>query len=468
MPKKEHETFLEYKSRIIDPVSESFCPSKWLYANIWLNSKKTASCYHCVQHEFSVEEVVKNPQAMHNTAYKKSIRKMMLEGEKPSECEYCFHTERIDSNNLSDRVVLSNQYDEDVIKAISKDPNEDSKLQVLELAFSRACNLSCSYCASGISSAWAHKTKNYLSKIDGDFSFEGDLGRYNVSFEDQVTNIDKEVDERVVDAFFRWWPELSERLKIIRVTGGEPTMSTHFWEFLEILKKYPKPNLKFVLNTNLIVSTKNFEKLISAARVMPNFHLCTSCEGTKAEAEFARNSFDYDQWIKYTEASLQSGVFSSVMIMMSANIFTARTTTSFLNVMLKWKQKYGTEMPIINVNTVDEPRFLSVLILPYYLRLLNAFKIQLWLLKNKYNDYVTDYERESLKRLQRYMLKGQILKNEGKPIEEYYYQFLQFLKLYNRQDDFNKTYPFTYKLWVLYMKIYLKLKGKQKGKRKHV
>jgi hypothetical protein len=77
MPKQNNETDLEYKRRVIDIKSESFCAAKWYNATIWLGSGQTTSCHHPLPHQVSVEEVLANPKALHNTQKKKSERDMI-------------------------------------------------------------------------------------------------------------------------------------------------------------------------------------------------------------------------------------------------------------------------------------------------------------------------------------------------------------------------------------------------------
>ena len=110
MPKKQNETFLDYKKRVIDPISPSFCAAKWNNATIWLGSGTTASCHHPPAHKISIEEIKRNPKALHNTKHKKLMRKQMLDGERPSECEYCWKIEDIKRNNISDRVFKTITY----------------------------------------------------------------------------------------------------------------------------------------------------------------------------------------------------------------------------------------------------------------------------------------------------------------------------------------------------------------------
>ena len=59
MPRLPNETDHEYKARVIDPKSASFCAAKWYNATIWLGSGMTTSCHHPLPHKIDVEEVKK-------------------------------------------------------------------------------------------------------------------------------------------------------------------------------------------------------------------------------------------------------------------------------------------------------------------------------------------------------------------------------------------------------------------------
>ena len=93
--KKHEESFAQYKSRLIDPISDSYCAAKWLNATIWLGNGQTTSCHHPLGHQIDAKELLTNPSAIHNTPHKKLMRKMMQEGQRPQECEYCWKIEDI-------------------------------------------------------------------------------------------------------------------------------------------------------------------------------------------------------------------------------------------------------------------------------------------------------------------------------------------------------------------------------------
>ena len=84
MPRLPNETDHQYKARVIDPKSASFCAAKWYNATIWLGSGMTTSCHHPLPHKIDVEEVKKNYKAIHNTPEKKEQRRQMQCGERPA------------------------------------------------------------------------------------------------------------------------------------------------------------------------------------------------------------------------------------------------------------------------------------------------------------------------------------------------------------------------------------------------
>jgi len=97
---------IQWKKDTLDTISDSFCAAKWKQVTIHLQNGQTHSCHHPVPHKIPVEELLGNPGALHNTNHKKEQRKMMLEGKRPSECDYCWKVEDT-SNSFSDRVFKS-------------------------------------------------------------------------------------------------------------------------------------------------------------------------------------------------------------------------------------------------------------------------------------------------------------------------------------------------------------------------
>jgi hypothetical protein len=56
MGRKQTEGFSEFKQRMIDPISETFCAAKWYNATIWLGHGQTTSCHHPPGHYIHPKE----------------------------------------------------------------------------------------------------------------------------------------------------------------------------------------------------------------------------------------------------------------------------------------------------------------------------------------------------------------------------------------------------------------------------
>ena len=152
---------LEFRQQVLDPISDSFCAAKWYNATIWLGSGQTTSCHHPPAHPIG-DDFRTNPRAIHNTNQKKEDRRMMLAGERPPGCEYCWKIEDMGRNAVSDRVYKSRIYKIEDLKTAARTPaHEDVNLRTLEIAFDRTCQLACSYCNPAFSSTWVRDIRQH-------------------------------------------------------------------------------------------------------------------------------------------------------------------------------------------------------------------------------------------------------------------------------------------------------------------
>src|SRR6266700_3932369 len=89
----------------LDEISPSFCLAKWLQVTLHLQTGQTHSCHHPASHRIQEKELIGRPDALHNSNPKKLARKEMLEGKRPSECDYCWKIEDISPTLTSDRFL---------------------------------------------------------------------------------------------------------------------------------------------------------------------------------------------------------------------------------------------------------------------------------------------------------------------------------------------------------------------------
>ena len=123
----------------LDSVGCGMCLAKWTQVTLQLQTGHNHSCHHPKTHKINLQEIKRNPSALHNTNYKKKRRKEMLQGGRPAECEYCWNVED-NSDRFSDRVFKSGEYWSlphfDEIKAL--DWRADYNPRYVEVAFSNA------------------------------------------------------------------------------------------------------------------------------------------------------------------------------------------------------------------------------------------------------------------------------------------------------------------------------------------
>ena len=193
---------LDYKKQVLDTKSASFCGAKWYNATIWLGSGMTTSCHHPLPHKIDVEEIKKNPKALHNTKEKKLQREMMQAGERPAGCEYCWKIEDMGPDNVSDRVYKSKIYSEEDLKTAYNTPcQKDFDLQTLEISFDRTCNFACSYCNPAFSTTWVKDIKKF-----GPYKDLQSDGRNHFTHEHKSSQLyGYQEDNPFVEAFWKWW-----------------------------------------------------------------------------------------------------------------------------------------------------------------------------------------------------------------------------------------------------------------------
>jgi len=400
MPKKPNETLIDYRNRAIDSISPSFCAAKWLNATIWLGSGTTASCHHPPAHKIPLEEVAVNFTAIHNTKHKKEMRKLMLEGQRPGECEYCWKMEDMGKDAVSDRVFKTIIYEDKEIKQLADMPwDTDVDLKTLEISFDRVCNLACSYCNASFSTTWAKDIKNngpYINMVsDGAGAFTQD-GSWAEPYKNDE-------DNPYIQAFWQWWDSgLNTSLEELRITGGEPLMSGNTWKLLDWFG-LQKSNMRFALNSNLIAKQDIIDKLIVKTHDIKDFHLYTSCEAVGAQAEYIRDGLDYNMWLSNLKQIGTEGTLKGLHVMMTINSLCLFSITDFLDEIYKLKESSGRKNPTVSLNLLRFPSFQSPLALPDHIKTYCRTQLETWYTTVKHKPLWHEFERASIERLIDYL-----------------------------------------------------------------
>lgn len=446
----------------LDKHSPSFCVAKWKQVTIHLDTGRTHSCHHPITHKIPLDEIVINPSALHNTNYKKDQRRMMLEGQRPQECDYCWKVEdsakSSDIESYSDRVVKSADiWARDYIDNIPKlDWKQDTNPSNMEVNFGSTCNFKCSYCNPEVSSKWMEEIRSYGGYKLINSTYNGiEWFRDN----DRIPIPTKEINP-YIDAFWKWWPNVIKDLRVFRITGGEPLLNKNTFRVLDHLIDNPRPDLSFSINSNLCVPKNLFNEfiekisIIQERRAVKDFKLYTSCEAHGNRAEYIRFGLNYDQWLKNCETVLRQVPDSRLTIMSTFNILSVTSFKFMLEDLLALKNKY-TIQPTrphtvsIDVPYIRWPEFMVPWLIP--VEWLSYIEDTVtWMYQNLQQTYwpplcgkgFFDYE---IKRLERLFLvtKQSINTIEKSKLNDLRQDFVAFVAEHDKRrgTDFLKTFP---------------------------
>ncbi len=337
----------EFKDQL-NTVSPSMCLAKWQQVTVHLQTGRTHSCHHPSSHKVPVEEIAIDVSALHNTKFKKEQRKLMLKGQRPSECDYCWRVEDSapDGSVFSDRIMKSiDSWALPYFDKISKSTGDENiNPSYLEISFSNTCNFKCSYCSPEISSKWVEEirqhgpypTSNYYNGIE----WLEKVGRMPIPEREH---------NPYVDAFWKWWPDLYPELKVLRVTGGEPLLTKNTFKMLEYVLENPRPDLELNINSNLCVPDELYNKFIDLMKrildkgAVKNFKLYTSCEAMGQRAEYIRHGLNYNQWLDNCNKFMQKVPNSKLTVMSTYNALSVTSFKDFLKDIYDLKMTYWSE-----------------------------------------------------------------------------------------------------------------------------
>lgn len=336
----------------INKISPTFCMAKWRQVTFYLHQGATHSCYHCQVHRIDLAEVHKDIRAFHNTAHKRQMRNLMLDGEKPTECDYCWQIEK-DPESFSDRHYRNAEnWAEPYIEETAQEGKDAMPYpHYVELSFTHHCNFKCSYCVPGASSRWEQEIRQH-----GDYPID------NRQYSIDGLRVYREDENPYIEAFWRWFPEAYNHMHVLRFTGGEPLLSKNVYKIIDYVQDNPNPKLEFSINSNLGVP----ERSVAAAcesinRMLDNksigkFRMFTSIDTWGTAAEWARNGLSLDTWKNNVETYLKSVPEGNLSFMITYHLNSFARFRELLEYILYLRKTYTTDQREI---TIDVPYLLE-------------------------------------------------------------------------------------------------------------
>lgn len=448
MEKSKFQTDAETMKAKLDEVSPSFCLAKWKQVSLHLTTGMNNSCYHPPLHHINVNDIKKNPAALHNTHQKKITRMHMMRGDRPQECSYCWAME--DNGKFSDRHYRSGEpWAAKDYNAIVANPDADVTPSYVEVNFNHACNLACSYCSPQFSSTWMQHAEQF-----GAYPTEEPHNdpRY---FTGRRRPIPNREENPYVDAFWEWWPELYKDLIHFRMTGGEPMMDKNTYRVFDYVLDHPKEDLHLNVTSNFAVDNKLWEKYISYVKRLcdgriEHFMQYVSVDGWGQKAEYMRAGLNHGTLWQRVHAYL-AGVpsYNSLTFIITMNNLSVTSLKQFLEGILSLRQSYSDTYQRVWFDTpvLRQPEWQSLQILPEeYADILEETKE--WMQQHQVatNDDLHGFKDFEINRLDRDIA---WMRNGTTDVERKRADFFRFFSEYDSRHaySFTTTFPEMEEFW---------------------
>jgi len=436
--------FLNSAEQMKQQLGSSLCLAKWKQVSLHLTTGHTNSCYHPPLHKIQLSDIDGNPSGLHNTAYKKEQRKIMLRDERPAECQYCWNME--DLGKLSDRHYRSGEPwaadDFDQIK--NSDGTEDAIPSYVEVNFNNACNLKCSYCSPQFSSSWADESRREgawptSTPHNAPEHFAGDRRVIPLREHNPYT-----------DAFWQWWPTLYPHLRHFRMTGGEPLMDRNTYRVLDYVIDHPSSHLHLNVTSNFSVEEKLWQQYLDRVKKIcdgriEHFMQYVSLDAWGTQAEYIRHGLNFNLlWDRVNQYLTEVPSYNSLTFIVTMNNLSVTTLENLFAGILGLRKIYSKTYQRVWFDTpvLRSPSWQSLQILPpsYADRLEHLWAWMLRQIETTETPFhgFKDYEIQRLDRDIAWMKSGTD-KDWSKQKADFYRFFSEHDR--RRGTDFLKTFP---------------------------
>lgn len=323
--------------------SPTLCTKLWNYAVVDLAKRRIRTCCKTPSIELSSDDIQQHGENIFlNHPQFINDRKLMLSGEKPERCSYCWDLEKQGINSFRDNTETWNNY---FSKLNYNDYTKSHHPNNLDIQLDNYCDLKCIYCNEEFSSQWQSERERW-----------GDIKNYIPIHSDS---------EDFTKLFFSWFKTVKHSFERIAFLGGEPLISPRFYEYLDtIINSYDEvfpDNLEIYIITNLNTRENYFNKFVDTVERYKDrikFNINVSMESSDRAAEVIRHGLNYDRFVKNFDR-LASIKEVSIINITSLNVFCLSTLHKHLQLITELEQKYSRPIEI-HENLITWPRYLHI------------------------------------------------------------------------------------------------------------
>lgn len=303
------------------------CQSKWTWSTIYLNQLSTASCHRVMPIQFELKDF----DNFHNIPKKLADRALMLKGDWPrGGCEYCRDIESAGGwsdrqHNLDIRGLTPPELEHNPT-AIAVTP------RIVEIFAQNTCNLSCIYCNANLSSKIEQENIKH-----GEFTGPG--------FQIPVVTTPTVAAQEYFDRFIIWLGKNVQQLKRLHLLGGETFIQHELMNsVLDVLERYPSPNLEFCIFSNLNVPDRYWDQYTGQIQDLHRrghiqcFDLTASIDCWGPEQEYVRSGLNLKKFEERFAWASEQGNWLRLNANQTVTAMTVRTMPALIEKIKQYSQ----------------------------------------------------------------------------------------------------------------------------------
>jgi hypothetical protein len=291
------------------------------------------------------------------------IRRQVLIGERPKECEPCFSLEDQGVESLRQRHIAGkipeariNLYP-DALSKMAHDFTMPFEIPTMELKLNNLCNLKCRMCHPMDSTAW-----NDWSEVKEFYKAEGNI-MYAIVEEhglESKPHLDKFQDNP------EWWASLEKLLphfRRVEFAGGEPLMDPQHYRILDMLAPYGH-QIEIKYATNLSMLGKSNRTVWEYWPKFKSVAVNVSIDGIGNSYEYIRGNASWSELINNIK---------QIQTIPNISRIVGAVTVQVSNVLILDKiiEYFLDDLGIVfHTHRVEYPKLLSAQVLPQPLRML--------------------------------------------------------------------------------------------------
>jgi len=299
-------------------------------------------------------KIYKNkPSEVWNSPTYKTIRKQMLNGERPEMCSRCFKEE--DAGVESARISFNKRW---FNQEKTFEIESDLDIEYVDLRLGNLCNLKCRMCNPYASNQWVEEWNTVVKTAELVPNHPIDENEQS-----RLKQLDWPTDKKTWDSL----SEISHTIKEIYLTGGEPTLAIEQYKLFDILiEQGLARNIKLKYNTNL---TNIPKKMIEYWSNFKQVQLNASIDAFGDLNRYIRFPTAWSSVEKNTNQFLN---MPNVLVQIHCTVQVDNIL--HLHELFTWIENISNLKPYLNI--LNHPRSLNIQVLPKELKEIAAKRLE--------------------------------------------------------------------------------------------